>query len=123
MSSSSQAAEEVRMGDVVEIEPKTPKAKRVRVAKPVPADVFGQVDYPHPESPRVVEQWEKWVAYRLDLGGKVANWFALFDAQADALGELTSDSAAECIRNSLMNGWKGLFTDKGIKKQSFGGAR
>ena len=68
---------------------------------------------PHLQSDEFKTTWDEWTVYRQQLGGKIKDWQALFQRQlTHQLSALTEPQAIQCLRNTMCNGWRGLFPEK-----------
>ena len=61
--------------------------------------------------------WDDWIAYRREA--RFPKWKQrTIDAQLERLGKLTEPQAVEAIRQSIANGWRGLFPEKAKTTES-----
>jgi len=64
-----------------------------------------------PFGPGFASAWDDWIAYRREA--RFPKWKQrTIDAQLERLGKLTEPQAVEAIRQSIANGWRGLFPEK-----------
>jgi len=64
-----------------------------------------------PFGPGFKSAWDDWIAYRREA--RLPKWKQrTIDAQLERLGKLTEPQAVEAIRQSIANGWRGLFPEK-----------
>ena len=56
-------------------------------------------------------EWEAWLKYRKGKRG-VSNWPVFFQRQLDELASLPPHEAAACLKESMLNGWTGIFPEK-----------
>ena len=64
-----------------------------------------------PFGPGFKSAWDDWIAYRREA--RFPKWQQrTIDAQLERLGKLTEPQAVEAIRQSIANGWRGLFPEK-----------
>jgi hypothetical protein len=60
-------------------------------------------------TPQFLDAWRDWQEYRLSLGGKNMNPARMFREQLRWLAQFPTDTATEILRQSMRNGWQGLF--------------
>ena len=70
-----------------------------------------------PFGPGFKSAWDDWIAYRREA--RFPKWQQrTIDAQLERLGKLTEPQAVEAIRQSIANGWRGLFPEKAKTTES-----
>lgn len=65
-------------------------------------------------------EWARWQTYRREMKG-VKNWVELFKYQIEHLSTFDVKTATEMLKQSLRNGWKGIFELKSTGSQGYRG--